>query len=313
MIPDIDIKFYYLEFIKEINNNIKKAEEELKHYNTVRNKFYNNIKDNVEIINNYINIDINDENIILNLDYKSTADKIIKIIYRNDNRNIKITLSHFLNYIKSVKNIYATNQTILVLYKNKDISLKDYKLIIKKFYTAVGKCLLEGYAYQFQEGLGDLVINRWKIKSDKPVIDYTASKRNKQRILDNGGELYDEEQAKICKLRGIKYKGEDYRVYRKNSHYYQFALVNSKYERANVTLDHKKYISKPLKHKTQEEIAEQCKSLEDIYNLDCDIHHKLGILLKFEPMSYLNFIRNAEQEKCYIGAHNSKNRQRFQS
>lgn len=64
---------------------------------------------------------------------------------------------------------------------------------------------------------------------------------------------------------------------------------------------------------SQKEIAAMCKTVDDIYHTKFDMRFKLGILLSFEPMSYLNFIRNAEQKEYSLGAHNSQNRQRFQS
>lgn len=57
---------------------------------------------------------------------------------------------------------------------------------------------------------------------------------------------------------------------------------------------------------SQGEIAAICKTADDIYRTKFDMRFKLGILLAFEPMSYLNFIRNAEQKEYSLGAHNSK-------
>ena len=42
---------------------------------------------------------------------------------------------------------------------------------------------------------------------------------------------------------------------------------------------------------------ELCKKEDDIYNLQVDIKYKLNILLYKDPTKYLNYVRNAEQDK----------------
>ena len=139
---------------------------------------------------------------------------------------------------------------------------------------------------------------------------YKLSKELKAK----GIRLYNKEEAEWCKQNNIPYDGVDYKVYKSNDYYYEFKLIdNNRYHSVNVKFIRKDRFPKDFSGKSHEEIAKACKSVDDIYKLKADIRCKLMILLHYEPMSYLNFVRNAEQNEHNVGAHNSKNRQRFQS
>lgn len=64
------------------------------------------------------------------------------------------------------------------------INITDYKKLVYKFYNyGVAKCILEGNGYKFAGGLGTIVCNRWKVLSDKKVIDFHATNRKKKKLL----------------------------------------------------------------------------------------------------------------------------------
>ena len=143
---------------------------------------------------------------------------------------------------------------------------------------------------------------------------FRALKDDGIMVYQHGSPFYDEDEAAACKLRGIKYYGVPYKVYKTNDYYYEFKLIdNSRYKNVNIKFERKDRIDFKYRGMSQGEIAAICKTADDIYRTKFDMRFKLGILLAFEPMSYLNFIRNAEQKEYSLGAHNSKNRQRFQS
>ena len=63
----------------------------------------------------------------------------------------------------------------------------------------VHKALLDGHAYRFSHGIGDLMINYWKYVDGVrgKIVDWNATNKRKKEILDAGLKLYDKEEAEI--------------------------------------------------------------------------------------------------------------------
>ena len=102
-------------------------------------------------------------------------------------------------------------------------------------------------------------------------------------------------------MRNIPYDGVDYKVYKNDSHYYEFTIIHSKlFTNRSIDYDRTEYINAKYRGLSYDKIAEYCNSLDDIANLQVDIKVKLNILLYKDPAKYLNFIRNAEREKYTI-------------
>lgn len=318
MRPDIDIKYYYGKFIEDANKAYDINKEDYNNLISLRKRLYRLVANKKAIINEFFNLDINnigDDNEINAVDFNACRAKTRTSEFVTTDVHKRLTYLNFLKYLQVQKNVYGVTQSLKLEERKKRLTITEYRKLVQRFYNyGVMKCILEGYAYQVAGGLGNIVCNRWKVTSKKPVIDFNATNKKKREILAAGKKLYNEDEAAACKLRGIKYDGVPYKVYKTNDYYYEFKLIdNSRYKNVNIKFERKDRIDFKYRGMSQEEIAAMCKTADDIYHTKFDMRFKLGILLAFEPMSYLNFIRNAEQKEYSLGAHNSQNRQRFQS
>lgn len=316
MVKDIDISHFYKKFIEASNDDIKKYKSELKTINNIKAECCRYINDKIDIITNTIGIDIKS----YNYPNKTNIDELEKSINSKlgccigNNRIILLQLLKYCNIIKK-RNEY--NNLIELAEKRNNISLSDYKKYIKKYYNeGVHKCCLEGYAYHFGYGIGDVIINLWRY-ADKPrenYVDWDATRRKKQEILNAGLKLYNKEEAEIYKLRGIKYDGVPYVVYKTNKEFYNIELINTKIVNNNsIKFKYANYIPLNLRGKDAKQINNECKTEENIFKLSLGLRSKLLVYLEHNINNQFKYIRNAEQYKYKRGAHNCKNRQRFQS
>ena len=73
------------------------------------------------------------------------------------------------------------------------------------------------------------------------------------------------------------------------------------------------YAKRDIKHYSEQELANMCDTRDNIYYLPLSLNKKINVLLYRFPEDYVKFIRNESQHEYELGAHNSKNRKRFQS
>lgn len=73
------------------------------------------------------------------------------------------------------------------------------------------------------------------------------------------------------------------------------------------------YAKRDIKHYSEQELANMCDTRDNIYYLPLSLNKKINVLLYRFPEDYVKFIRNESQHEYESGAHNSKNRKRFQS
>lgn len=318
MRADIDIKYYYGSFVEEANKAYNINKESYDNAINLKKKLIKLTANKIELINTFFNLDIKDitnEEEIVAIDFNKCRNKTRTSEFVTTDSSKRIVYLNFLKYLQVHKTIYRIKKEVALEDRKRKLTITEYKKLVQKFYNyGVMKCILEGYAYRVTGGLGDIIYNRWKVTSKKKVIDFNETNKKKREILAAGKKLYDKEEAEICRIRGIKYDGIPYITYKTNDYYYELKLINnSKYKNVNIKFDRKDRMDHKYLRMSQEEVAAICNSVDDIYKTKFDIRFKLGVLLKFEPMSYLNFIRNAEQKEFGVGEHNSKNRQRFQS
>ena len=174
----------------------------------------------------------------------------------------------------------------------------------------VHKTLLDGHAYRFSHGIGDLMINYWKYVNGvrSKIVDWNETNKRKKEILDAGLKLYNKEEAEIYKIRGLKYDGIPYVVYKDNKEYYDIELVNCKsFSKKNIKFKHANYIPAKFRQKTPNEIANQFNSVNEIAVQDLGIRHKLIVSLEKDPTLYLKYIRNVEAVRQKRGSHTTKN------
>lgn len=315
MVPDVNLKSYYLQYISDANADIIKYKESLDETKEVKEQLYDYLKPSVDIIKTAYGIDlISYDKEWINKEYNTSEtlyNKIVKLIndVRADaNRVILLQLVKYCNILRAE---YKYNQLIFIANTRKTIKYGTYSKYVTNYYNKVHKTVLEGMGYKFGYGIGTYCINHWKIEKDKlnktKRIDFAATNLKKKELLEKGLKPYDDKLAAWYAARNIPYDGVDYRVYKVESSFFDFTLIKSDIF-TNKTLEYKRieYINTKYRGMSYTNIADSyCKTLEDIYNLQVDIKYKLNILLYKDPNKYLNFIRNAEQCKYKRGAHNS--------
>lgn len=303
MIPDIKIKEYYLRYIFNAERDIKKYENDLIEIKEAKEVLYKTINENYNKICNIFNINLKDydlEWIEKKYNYSETLYKqILKLIKVVEDENRAI-LFQLLKYCYRLKDENTTNKLIYVAGRRKELSFKDYKEFVNKYYLAVHKAILEGYGYKFGGGIGTLIINYYKIDNPvKPKIDYAETNKRKKEIIARGLKPYDEKEADWYKARNIPYDGVEYRVYLTKKFVYDITFIDSKiFHKKELDYQRTEYVHAKLRGLSYQEMADKyCETFDDIINLNVDIKYKLNIFLYKWPEKYLNFVRNAEQSK----------------
>lgn len=321
MIVEIDIKDYYKAFIDNANSDIKKYQEEI----NVNHKLLISTKDYIEkyilYINHQFNINLKENfNISWNEETYSEDEHLTDTInarLKNVVGEDRIILLQLLRYSELLKFIDDCNKKIELANNRSKITPKKYKEYLKKYYMqSVHKALLDGHAYRFSHGIGDLMINYWKYVNGvrSKIVDWNETNKRKQEILNAGLKLYNKEEAEIYKIRGLKYDGIPYVVYKTNNEYYDIELVNCKsFSKNNIKFKHANYIPTKFRKRTPEDIANQFNSVDEIAVQDLGIRHKLIVALEKDPSIYLKYIRNVEAVRQKRGSHTTKNSERAES
>ena len=256
-------------------------------------------------------------------DFIKTFDKTKYIRYISNQRfnEVKPDVLNIIKYAALVKEYLYIETKKKAYNDSKTINYYVFSKYVQKFYiNGVHKCLLDGYAYKWKDGLGMIIIGKWKMdknaidKSDKIYVDFNETNKKKREILARGGKLYDKEEEEQAIIKGIPYDGEKYIVYKKIYDRFDISVTNNnRLKDKSIRLKYHNYVPTNLRCLTQAELAARCKTKEDVYNLKCSLFFKLGIYNIFDPTAYLKYIRNEEQYKYAYGTHCSKNRKRFQS
>lgn len=318
MVVQIDIKDYYKTFINNANSDIKKYQKEYKINHQILISIRQYLKDYVTHIGHEFNIYLRDDYPNswdeMKYDEKENLTKLILEKLKTVTGNNRIILLQLLRYSEVLKTLYDYEQRIYLATQRSKITPKQYKEYLKKYYMqGVHKALIDGYAYRFSHGIGDLLINFWKYvdKVSDKYVDWAATAKRKQEILDAGLKLYNKDEAEIYKIRGLKYDGIPYVVYKTNTEYYNIELINCKsFSKRNIKFKHANYIPYKFRGKKVNEIAAMFNSVDEIAVQDLGIRHKLITCVEKDPMLYLKYIRNVEQIRQRRGEHTTTNSKR---
>lgn len=197
---------------------------------------------------------------------------------------------------------------------NKLLSLGYYQYVelLRVFYNKVQeKMILEGCGYGVTN-VGWICINRCKyVDTKKKAVDFAATNKRKQELLEQGVKLYNRKEAEWCKAHGIEYTGVDYRVYQKVDAYYEIPLlgitVTGPFSLKFLPLD---YTHPELRKLKYEGIKALCGGdVNKICKLDLDIRAKLQLCLDADKTLYTKFIRNENQKPYLITKIGRKDRQ----
>lgn len=321
MVPDIEIKHYYRKYLEDANSDITKFQEDYNVAADVKGSVRKYISEHKVFIAKSIGIKLTDYKTEWIIGQYSSDEALLNKVYSKlevyQEGQERIALLQIIKYCNLLKKCRTLNTAIELAKKRAKLTFSKYREYVAKFYQyGVQKCCVEGYAYHYGYGLGDLMINRWKFdntdKIRKNFIDYKATNAAKAKLIAEGKTPYSKKMAEVYKLRGLKYDGVPYIVYRKDSVFYDIRITNNRYVASrNIEFEHVEHIHHKLRGKPYEEIAKECGNKESVLNLRCDIRCKLTIYNMVDKTAYLKYIRNVEQCKYKRGAHNSQNRQRF--
>lgn len=317
MIVQIDINDYYKAFIDNANSDIEKYQEEYK-------VNYNVVKATKEYLKNYVTHIGHQFNIYLNENFPNSWEntkydknehlrEMIDINLKNTVGEDRTILLQLLRYNEVLKYCSLCLRKIELAKQRAKLKPKDYKEYLRKYYMqGVHKALIDGFAYRFGYGIGDVMINYWKYvnKPRATFVDWAATNKRKQEILDAGLKLYDKDEAEIYKIRGLKYDGIPYIVYKTNTEYFDVELFNNRIGGKYIRFKHSNYIPYKFRGKNVEELASMFKSVDEIAVQDLGIRHKLITCAEKDPTLYLRYIRNAEQVRQRRGSHKTKNSKR---
>lgn len=238
-----------------------------------------------------------------------------KGLFINKKNNYKATSNLYKLYklARQQKELYNIKHQIDIWEQMLDLTIDEYKSVLESFYNEVVRNLIvEGKGYVLEQPLGWICINRCKVVEGKrKLLDFKATKDNKQKLLDEGKRLWNKEEAEYAARVGVDYQGVDYRVFKKEEYVYEFALINCRAVKEEkmqfkVTDSHRLL----LYGKTEDDLIAECGGdLNKICLSKLSPRRKLAICLKLDNLLYLNFIRNEGQQSVKTPKANRKNRQ----
>lgn len=307
MLPDIKIKDFYMQFVHDTKADIIEYNKCLDTILKLKKETYDYIEEHKEDIKDTFNINLdkiktewqdkkyNNKKYLYNL--------AIVLIRNNQDHPKRVLLLQIAKYCNLLHNEYSYNLRIKLAEERKNLKMSTYKKYVYDYYTKVHKCVLQGMGYKYGYDIGTYVINHWKLDTNssksKPRIDYAATNAKKKELIAKGIKPYDEKEAAWYEARHIPYAAVDYRVYKNITDWYEFTFINSRIFGKNK-LEYKKteYVAAKYRGMTYKQMADElCELEETVYNLQVDIRYKLNIILYKDPTKYLNFVRNAEQNK----------------
>lgn len=298
---DITFKDYYHKFIENSKSEVAKLNNEIIAINAVIDRLHQciiprreDIRTNYGLtLDRYIEFKTKEYNPELAL-YKR-----VRYLYNKQNQNNNDRdLNNLLNYIQAlakkneikVKLEYATEKV--------NMTYNKYQEYVFEYYNKVQSVLLMGDAYKFNNGIGSISINRFKI-SKRPVrIDIKETNNNYKKIIAEGKTPYDEAMAKWCKEHGYEYDGVKYKVNKVVDHVYRIYINETdKRYKCKMSFWSANYINAKYRKNTYQEIADAyCKTLEDIFRLQVSIDIKLKLLLIKFPGYFVNFVRDVNKQ-----------------
>ena len=225
---------------------------------------------------------------------------------------IKHLCFRLVGYAVALRNIYEETEKIRVLDKMINLTLKEYKAIVKTYYNAVQKeLILKGHAYRLEDKLGWICINR-VLNTGAKVCDFEATRKNKIKLIDEGKQIYNKDDAEYCRQHGIEYDAVNATVYKADEVWYEYCLLGSKIQGRNLcfkTIDTKDI---KLRQYSNEDLLKLTDNdVNKIMNLDVSMKHKFVLCIQADKTLYTKFIRNEEQKKSLYGTYSRKSGQRL--
>ena len=308
----------YRSFIEDSQKEYKTKLHDISHYRYLLNKIKFYIEERRDIIQNSFGICIynywewntdepDDSNKLFNdvSTLYNSFDNYKTILHRTD-------YLEFIKYLKLIRTIKYCELQAIRISKRKDISFKEFRDYLKRYYQQVNKELLYARVYSFSHGIGNILIERIINKQNansKKYIDWHETKLAKDALIAKGLKPYNKEDAELYAKCKKEYDGVPYVVYRDLEYSCRVMLCDRHFKSSHVS----KFRTATTKiHETQDNILKRCNNIEDIINLEYDVKSRLSMIRKVDPSYTQKFIRNDEQKSVVSGKYRSKIRQRLQ-
>ena len=218
--------------------------------------------------------------------------------------NIYRNLKQYFRVLRKIKEYEIRQQRIK---HRKNITRPQYEAYCKLFFREVSKEVLRGKVYKFEKRLGCLIIERvivrdsfttadGKVVKFKKVIDYYKTELNKRNLLAQGLIPYNKKDHAAALLRGEKYEGIKYVEYLDNPYYCKLLMIDGTIKNRPLF---KFYGTNLHMKRSNDDILSECKTVEDIINVDTDINNRLSLINKFDPSYTIKYIRNNEQRAIF--------------
>lgn len=300
-----DIKLYDFKrvFTIEAENEYKKYSELLENTIKLKEELYNYLTENKDTIKKefIINLDkIEEWNNNTYSDKEYLYNKVIKLYreHRYDNDNKKLLLQ-IIKYCNVLRNEYTYSKAIKIADIKRKVNTTQFTNYLRLYFNKVHEYLLKGGAYKFAKGTGTLSIGYWQFANPdgRILIDYNETNKRKREYIKKNIKLYNKREATWYKARGIKYDGQDYRVFKETKGYYRIEFTNIKTNRI-YEFDTAEHIPQSYRGMTHKEMFDKyIKTEKDIYEFNVDLKIKLNLLSFLNPNSYLRFIRKEDAKR----------------
>lgn len=307
-----NFRVYFKKFRERYTQERKDSLEEIAKKQKELDSLYSTINDSKEDYEKDCGITLNSykefiENKYINGEFLRT----IKGIVINKENDFKLIGTKYDLYRvgELQKQIYDLNKVVEKDNKLINIKLKEYNALLRLYYTKVQELMiLKGYGYVFPKDMGYIVINRCVIENGRKMLDYAATKKNKEKLIAEGRIPYNKKDAEYYKNHGLEYKGESFAVYRHDKDCYEIPLIHCILPNSRgFSFTPSDYRGAKIRGKSNEDLLVECNNdTKEILKLDVGIMTKLILCNKVDKSLYLKFVRNETQKPYSTTAVNRK-------
>jgi len=216
---------------------------------------------------------------------------VIKLL-KKDTKGERQDIIELAKWCSILKNEHKTFKELKLCKKKSELTFDEYKTYLFDYYCQVHKIILEGNTYKFGHGIGTIRFRKFIFNENYRSIDYNATRKRKQELIDSGKKVYNKLEAINAKAQGKEYDGIPYVVYKTTNYGYSLKVENSIIIRDRLPYDFKpvSYINAKYRGYNYNQIIEKfCKTEDDINYLQLDLRTKLALLLIMNPGVSLRF------------------------
>lgn len=226
------------------------------------------------------------------------------------------TLKQYFRVLRKITNCQHQLERI----KNRcNVTREDYLEYCRRYFGQVAKEVLRGKIYKFDRYIGSLMIERIKPDTEyktatgvikaKKSVDWQSTRISKQKLIEKGVEPYLLKNAVYALLNNLPYNGQKYFVYWNDEWYCRAIMIDGKFKNRRLF---RFKVANTHDTTTNDEILANCKTVEDIINLEnIDIKRRISLIKRFDPTYTIKYIRNNEQRTVFYRNYNRAFRQRL--